>query len=865
MSKIIIIDGNSLLFRAFYATYLDKDKIMRTKTGQATNAIFAFSNMLAPILTSLKKDDGIFVAFDKGKHTFRHKEYAEYKANRPPCPEDLLTQMPIARELLDKLGIKHYEDDNLEADDICGILAKKAEKLGYEVLIYTSDKDYLQLIDDHITIELIKKGLKDIKEMTPTSFKEEWGFEPIQITDYKGLRGDDSDNLKGIPGVGDKTAKDLITRFHNLENIIANADTKTKVGRNIIEFQDNGRLCKRLSEIAVNEEIPVSIEEVLYKGYDFSEISEFSTHYEFKYLLPKLPKNFRKENTKQKVVTFEEIENADEIEIKDEIALFVDIENVNYHEAEMNGLGFVANDKNYYISLKNLAKSQHFLQILKNPAIKKYTFDYKKVSVVLKNNNIEIDGLYFDLLLATYLIDSSLSNDIESVLAYYKVDISYAYKNQDLLFNNSSKLVSVITAYYSKELYQEVKEKLVSLNQYELLTNIEQPLTIVLSSMESEGFPLSKEKLLEFKTGYQEKVDTLQKEIYSLANEEFNINSPKQVGVILYEKLGLTSNKKGSTSVEYLSQIKYEHPIVSKILEYRKYQKLISTYIDGFIPFIQKDGKVHPTFNQALTSTGRLSCSEPNLQNITTRDEESKKIREAFFYEDPNLNILSLDYSQIELRILASLSNSKSLIDAFNNNLDIHAETAKKVFKLDREPTSNERRQAKAVNFGIVYGISDWGLSEQLDISVAESKKIITNFYEAYPEIRDYLNGLVDFAKDNGYAKTMFERRRYLPEINSSQYQLREFAKRAAMNAPIQGSAADLIKIAMINVYKALKENNYDAKIVSQIHDELIIKVNDDEKDKVKALVQDIMEHSVDLNVSLKVDGGYAKNWFLAK
>ena len=531
----------------------------------------------------------------------------------------------------------------------------------------------------------------------------------------------------------------------------------------------------------------------------------------------------------------------------------------------MNGLGFVANDKNYYISLKNLAKSQRFLQILKNPAIKKYTFDYKKVSVVLRNNNIEIDGLYFDLLLATYLIDSSLSNDIESVLAYYKVDISYAYKNQDLLFNNSSKLVSVITAYYSKELYQEVKEKLVSLNQYELLTNIEQPLTIVLSSMESEGFPLSKEKLLEFKTGYQEKVDTLQKEIYSLANEEFNINSPKQVGVILYEKLGLTSNKKGSTSVEYLSQIKYEHPIVSKILEYRKYQKLISTYIDGFIPFIQKDGKVHPTFNQALTSTGRLSCSEPNLQNITTRDEESKKIREAFFYEDPNLNILSLDYSQIELRILASLSNSKSLIDAFNNNLDIHAETAKKVFKLDREPTSNERRQAKAVNFGIVYGISDWGLSEQLDISVAESKKIITNFYEAYPEIRDYLNGLVDFAKENGYAKTMFERRRYLPEINSSQYQLREFAKRAAMNAPIQGSAADLIKIAMIKVYRALKENNYDAKIVSQIHDELIIKVNDDEKDKVKALVQDIMEHSVDLNVSLKVDGGYAKNWFLAK
>lgn len=864
MAKIIIIDGNSLLFRAFYATYLDKDKIMRTKSGQATNAIFAFSNMLMPIMSSLKKEDGIFVAFDKGKHTFRHRQFEQYKANRPPCPEDLLTQMPIAREFLDKLGIVHYEEDNLEADDICGIIAKKAEKLNYDVFIYTSDKDYLQLIDDKITVQLIKKGLKDIKAMTPSSFKNEWGFDPIQIVDYKGLRGDESDNLKGIPGVGDKTAKDLISKYHDLETIIKNADTKTKVGRNIIEFQENGRICKSLAQIALNEDVPLKIEDLIYEGYDFNEVSEFATKYEFKYLLQKLPKTFKKINTKNIELTFKEINNVDGFDFKDGFALSLDVENSNYHNAKLNGLAFTLNKENFYISYENLAKSQYFLEILKNKNIKKYVFDYKKIYVVLKNNGIEINGLHFDLLLATYLIDTSLNTEIENVLAFYKIDISYAYKSIDL-FSSPNKLISAITSFYSIDLYNEVTSKLIETNQLSLLTKIEQPLTVVLAEMEIEGFPLNKNKLLEFKEDYQNRVNKLQKEIIELVGENFNINSPKQVANILYDKLGLTKNKKSSTSVEYLSQIVDEHPVVAKILEYRKYQKLLSTYIDGFIPYITSDGKVHPTFNQALTSTGRLSCSEPNLQNITTRDEESKKLREAFFYDDPNLNILSLDYSQIELRILAHLSNSTSLIESFNKDKDIHSETAKKVFKLDREPTSLERRKAKAVNFGIVYGISDWGLSEQLEIPISESKEIITNFYEAYPEIRDYLNSLVDFAKENGYAKTMFERRRYLPDINSSQYQLREFAKRASMNAPIQGTAADLIKVAMILVSDALKEHNFKAKIVSQIHDELIIKVNDEEKDAVKDLVKDIMENCIKLKVKLKVDGGYAKNWFLAK
>ena len=864
MSKIIVIDGNSLLFRAFYATYYDPSNIMRTKSGQATNAIFAFSNMITSLLTNLKKGDGIFVGFDAGKHTFRHQEYKDYKANRPELPKDLITQFPIARELLDKLNIVHYECDNLEADDICGIIANKAQKEGYKVYIYTSDKDYLQLINENITIELIKKGLKDIKEMTPQTFKEEWGFEPIQITDYKGLRGDDSDNLKGIPGVGDKTAKQLISQFGDLESIIQNADTKTKVGRNIIEFQDNGRMCKHLAIIAKDQEIPIEVNETIYNGYKFNSVSEFANKYEFKSLVSKLPKLFKQEEKHNEKVDFCEVFDSNSIDFDDKIGIDVDIENVNYHDAVFNGLAFTTSSKTYYISKANLLKDEKLLSILKNPDIKKFAFDFKKVRYVLAKNNIEVNGLFFDLILASYLIDSSIKNDIESVLNYYSIDISYA-TTKNLLFDDSTKQISIATSFYSIGLFEEIKEKLLARNQYELLVNIEQPLTIVLCDMELEGFPLDKETLLSFKTIYQEKLDILTKEIHLLAGEEFNINSPKQVSHILFEKLNLKSNRKGSTSVEFLEMIKNEHPIISKILEYRKYAKIISTYVDGLIPFIHDDGKVHSTFNQALTTTGRLSSSEPNLQNISTRDEEGKQIRKAFFYKDPTLSILSLDYSQIELRILAHLSDAKSMIEFFNNDEDVHASTAIKIFNLDREPTSAERRRAKTVNFGIVYGISDYGLSEQLDCPISEAKEIIKNFYQAFPEIKKFLNHLIDDATEKGYAETMFHRRRYLPELQSSQYQVREFAKRAAMNAPIQGSAADLMKVSMIQVYNAIKEKGFKSKIVSQIHDELIFKVYEDEKEEFYKTVKEIMENSVKLKVKLKVDGGYARDWFSAK
>ncbi len=866
MPKLLIIDGNSLLFRAFYALYaINPDAIMRTKSGTPTNAIYIFSNMIATLLSSLKKDDGIFVAFDAGKKTFRHKEFADYKANRPKTPEELITQLPIAREFLDSLNILHYESDELEADDICGIMANKAKKEGYEVEIYTSDKDYLQLIDEHVTIELIKKGLKDIHKVDHDTFVDEWGFEPIQICDYKGLRGDDSDNLKGIPGVGDKTAKQLIAKFGDLENIIANADLKTKVGRNLVEYQDNGRMCKHLAIIAIDSNIHYNPCDAIYKGFDLDKISTFSNKYEFKQLLNKLPKGLvlKKENTEK--VHIYDVLDINDIKSSSALGFAIDIENINYHEAKLYGVSITTKENTYYIDKNSLLNNKEILDILSSDVVKKYCFDLKKILVVLNKNNISFKGIEFDLMLANYLADSNSKGDIESLLISQGIDISYINENSSMLLDETSKKLSAITSYYSFNLAEHFKNILKEKNQLNLLFDIEMPLAHVLSKIEIEGFPLNRESLLNFKNEFQAKIDVLTSEIYELAGQEFNINSPKQVAFILYEKLNLPSNKKQSTSVDYLTTISSLHPIINKILEYRKYTKLISTYIDGLIPFISSDGNVHPTFNQALTTTGRLSCSEPNLQNISTRDEEGKQIRKTFFYKENNVEILSLDYSQIELRILAHLSNSKSLLTFFNEDKDIHSETAKLIFNLDREPTSLERRKAKAVNFGIVYGISDWGLSEQLEISVFESRQIIMNFYKAFPEIKNYLNSLIDDASKLGYATTMFNRRRYLPEINSSQYQAREFAKRAAMNAPIQGSAADLIKIAMIKVDEALEKNHYKSKIVNQIHDELILKVYDDEKEEVYNLVKNIMENCVSLKVKLKVDGGYAKNWFLAK
>ena len=865
-NKIIIIDGNSLLFRAFYATYNeDKEKLMHSHDGTPTNAIYAFSNMIVGLLKTLKKGDGIFVAFDAGKHTFRHQQYEGYKAQRKPLDESLKIQLPLARDLLDSLNITHYEDERFEADDIAGILAKEADSAGFLVEIYTSDKDYLQLINDRIMIKLIKRGLKDIKEMTPQSFYDEWGIRPIQIVDYKGLMGDASDNLKGIPLVGDKTAKKLIQEYGSLEEIIKAAPTfNTKIGQNIVTYQDQGKMCKDLAIIRTHETLSIDVNDTIYSGYDFKKISNFASSYDLNTLLNKLPKNLRLA-TEENKVTYKEITSLDDIKIESDFGLAVYEENVNYHDAKLYGITIsLPNGENYYISYDFLKNSGDLQGFLSKTAYKKFVFDHKKTKYILEKHGIKLDGVVFDLLLASYLIDSGLSNDIGSILSYFNIDISYADK-VDSLFNESENgiLLRAATSHYSLALYDQIKDRLLSLNQWQLFTDIELPLSTVLEEIEYEGFPVDKSVLLNLKEDFSAKLNAIEQDIYNLVGEEFNIASPKQVAVILYDKLGLKSNRDRSTSSEYLSELLDDHPVVSKILEYRKYAKLISTYIDGIIPYIHEDNKLHATFNQALTSTGRLSSSEPNLQNITIRDDESKLIRKAFTYNDKNLKILSLDYSQIELRILAHLSGSKTLIDAFNSDEDIHEATARKIFHIDKDlPVDPHlRRQAKTVNFGIIYGISDWGLAEQLEIPVKEAKAIIESFYEAFPEIKSYLESIVKNTEKLGYTSTIFNRRRYLPDINSTIFPKRNFAKRAAMNAPIQGSAADLIKIAMIKVKEALESGNYEAKIINQIHDEILIKVPDNEKDDVLKLVKNIMENCVKLNVKLEVDGGYADNW----
>ena len=867
MPKITIIDGNSLLFRSYYATAYPGVEIMRGPDGTPTNAIFAFSNMLNKIVHNLKDGEGIIVAFDAAKHNFRHDVLETYKANRKPAPEDLVAQFPVAREFLKSFGIFQFEEEGFEGDDIAGTIAKKAEEAGYDVFIYTSDRDFLQLVSDKITVNIIRKGLSDVVAMTPEKVREDYGFEPKQIIDFKGLRGDSSDNLPGIPGIGEKTAVKLIQEYGSFDNIVANADKLTgKVQQMILEHQEMGRVSRDLAIIKTDIDIPFGVDDTIYQGYSFASINDFCQKYGLKQFMNKIDPKWKRNEAGSLALNVKTVSNFDEILFPEEIGVALDYEdNDDYYRSGILGLAVATKNEAFYIDFEDAKKDQKLLDALSNKSIKKCCFDYKAVKVCLNNNGVKIDRLDFDLLIASYLLDSSLQNSPESILHFFGADLSNDEQDEMSLFSNANPKKSAEIAYYSLFLAPRARAELVKISTLDLYNKLEIPLVDTLADMEIEGFPLDVKVLDEIGADYRLKVDSLAEEIYALAGERFNIASPKQIADILYNKLGLPDNKKGSTSVEALKDIADKHEIVNKILEYRKYFKLVTTYIDGLKPHVCKDGKIHASFNQALTQTGRLSSSNPNLQNISVRDEEGKTIRKAFYYPNHEYQILSLDYSQIELRILAHLADCKGLKAVFETNEDIHSATAKKVFKLDGEPTSLQRRKAKAVNFGIIYGISDWGLAEQLEIPIYEAKEIISNFYEAFPEVATFFKQVVDDATKNGYVSTMHGRRRYLRELHDSNYQTREFAKRAAMNAPIQGSAADLIKIAMIEVDKALKEAKLRSKMVLQIHDELIFKVPEEEKDLVFNLVKDKMTHALDLSVPLEVDGGFGESWYDAK
>ena len=821
--------------------------------------------MINKILSDLKEGECIFVAFDAGKHNFRHDQLETYKANRKPAPEDLVKQFPITREFLKALNIFQFEEVGFEGDDIAGTVAKLAEKEGYTVNVYTSDRDFLQLVTDKINVNIIRKGLSDVMIMTPELVKETYGFEPLQIIDYKGLRGDSSDNLPGIPGIGEKTAVKLIEEYGSFDNIIAHADDiKGKVGEMIKEHQDIGRISRDLAIIQTGLELPFDVKDTEYQGYDFQTVNEFCQKYGLKQFINKVQPKWKKKELNSIEIKVNKVSSLKGVDVGKDIGIALDYVDDNYTLGQYYGLVISYQEKNIYISYEDLKNDESAKAILKDPSIRKYCYDYKAIKVALSKDNIEINGVYFDLLIASYLVDSSLKNNPEIVMNIYGLDLSQDEEELSL-FSQENPVLTAKMAYFSYKLKDKVYSELEKIDAIKLYETLEVPLIDTLADMEIEGFPLDGKKLDEFGDVYKDKLTQLSKEIYEMAGEEFNLASPKQIGDILFNKMGLKGNRKQSTSVDYLKEIVDEHPIVSKILEYRKYFKLVSTYIEGLKVHIHSDGKIHAKFNQALTTTGRLSSSEPNLQNISVRDEEGKLIRKAFYYPEDGVEILSLDYSQIELRVLSSLSGCKALQDIFRSGEDIHAATAKKVFNLQEEPNDLQRRRAKTVNFGIVYGISDWGLAEQLEISPKEAKGIIASFYQSFPEISTFFQGIVADATKNGYVSTLLGRRRYLREIHDSNYQVREFAKRAAMNAPIQGTAADLIKLAMISVAKALKEGGYKSKMVLQIHDELIIKVYKEEKDKVYALVKSTMENAMHLDVPLEVDGGFGKSWYEAK
>lgn len=863
---LYVIDGNSLLFRAYYATaYGGSDSIMRTKTGIPTNAIFAFSNMMTKILSSFKGGESIFVGFDTDSRTFRKEEFEDYKANRAACPEELIEQFPISREFLDVLGFVHYEEHGIEADDICGTIAKMASKQGYQVEVYTSDKDYLQLIDDNITINLLKQGLSNVQRMDEKAMLEDpkFGYKPLQIIDFKGLRGDASDNLPGIPGIGDKGAVKLIQQYGSFDAIIQAAKDgliKGKQAENLIAGEEMGRKCYHLATILTDAKLPFTLEDLVYQGYDLDKASAFAHKYELKQFLQRLPATLAKGADKAKEIEVQTIHSFDGLEIPSSIGLALDLDESAYHDAPVEGIAISFGEKSFYEPIEDALKDERLKTILLDESIKKEVYDAKLVEVGLHRVGLAIKGIENDILLISYLLDSATKANPESVFLSFGVDIRDEESKLSLLTMGHPKRTGN-TAYYSIALLDKALGSLRSYDAESLYHDIEFPLSHVLAKMEIEGFPIDKEVLLSFGEECRKKMKAAEEEVYALAGHKFNIGSPKQVATVLYDELGLGNGKEKSTAVDVLKNL--DHPIVTKILEYRKYAKLVSTYVEGFIPHIKSDNKIHTCFNQAETTTGRLSSSSPNLQNISARDEEAKKIREAFYYPNHEYKILSLDYGQIELRILAALSHCDPYIEVFREGRDVHTETAKKIFQTE-EVTPLMRRRAKAVNFAIIYGTTPFGLADQIEGTPAEAKQIITNFYRSYPEIGNYLDSIIEEVEHNGFVKTMFGRRRYLRDITDPNYAKREAAKRQALNAPVQGSAADLIKIAMLHIDRFLEEGGYKTKMVLQIHDELLFKVPAEEEWIAKKL-QDLMVNAVTLPVKLTAEGSLGETWYDAK
>ncbi|WP_099158736.1 DNA polymerase I [Virgibacillus ndiopensis] len=876
--KLVLIDGNSIIYRAFFALpLLNNDK------GVYTNAVYGFTTMLLRILED-EKPSHILVAFDAGKTTFRHQTYKEYKGGRQKTPPELSEQFPILKELLDAFNIPHYQLDQYEADDIIGTLATKGNEEKWDVTVISGDKDLLQLVSDNVTVKLTRKGISDVESYTPDYMVEKMEITPEQIIDLKALMGDNSDNIPGVPGVGQKTATKLIKQYQTVEAVYNHIDeiSGKKLKENLSTHKDDAFMSKDLVTINRQSPIEITIDNIVYEGYEQNKVSSIFKDLGFQSLLSRLTGESEDEieqNASLKEIDFTILDEVTPDIFTGEESLVVEMLSDSYHQAPIEGIAIANEKKAYFIPTEVAVKSKAFREWAENASQKKYVFDAKKTLVALLRQDIEIKGITFDMLLASYLLDPSENHHDIPAIGHRmgKTDVLF----DEEIYGKGAKLKvpeqGVLSEHIARKtslLYtikDNMETNLKENEQYELYKELEMPLALILGEMEHTGVMVNVNRLEEMGAELKQRLDEIEKDVYELAGEKFNLNSPKQLGPILFDKLELPVIKKTktgySTAADVLEQLQDEHEIIPKLLLYRQLGKLQSTYIEGLLKVVNKESnKIHTRFNQALTQTGRLSSIDPNLQNIPIRLEEGRKIRQAFVPTKKDWIMFAADYSQIELRVLAHIAKDKKLIEAFQNDMDIHTRTAMEVFHVgEDEITSNMRRQAKAVNFGIVYGISDYGLSQSLRITRKEAKKFIERYLDSYPGVKTFMDEVVQEAKHKGYVTTLMNRRRYLPDITSRNFNKRSFAERTAMNTPIQGSAADIIKKAMIDLHEKLIDEKLEARMLLQVHDELILEAPKEEIDKLKQVVPAVMENTVELDVPLKVDYEYGDSWFDAK
>ena len=880
-NTLIIIDGNSIINRAFYAL-----PDMSNSDGLKTNAIFGFVRMMFKIIEDYQPTH-MSVAFDKKAPTFRHKQYADYKAGRKKMSDELGQQLEPLKELLDKFNINRLELAGYEADDIIGTVAKLGEENNFKVYIVTGDKDAIQLASHKTTTLITKKGVGEVEEYNYDSVVERYEMTPTQFIDLKGLMGDKSDNIPGVPGVGEKTGIKLLKQYSTIENLIEHTDElKGSIKKKIEENKELALMSKELATIITNVPLDIKLEDLEYGDYNKDDVIEKFKEFGFTSLISKLlemdgGETSIKEEVNLKVQHLDNVEDFIE-KAKENKKVIIDVigrEGNILDKKVINVFLSLDGEEIYYINEDELSKIE---SLLSDSEIKKHGYDLKEDYILLKPYEIELNAMDFDITIAEYLIDSKSSTSYECSAIAMKYLTRKIKSKEDLLGKGAKAKkfdeidfdeLSAYTADIINTIacvYPKMEEKLKETEMDGLFYHVEMPLVEVLGSMEYIGMKVDKDQLNELKEKFTTIINELENEIFELAGEPFNINSPKQLGVILFEKLGLPVIKKTktgySTNAEVLEKLRDKHEIIDKITDYRQIVKLNSTYVEGLLKIINpKTGRIHSSFNQTITTTGRISSTEPNMQNIPVKTEMGRDIRKVFV-ADNNCKLVDADYSQVELRVLAHMSGDENMIDAFKHGEDIHSKTASQIFDVDiKDVTSKQRIEAKAINFGIIYGKTDFGLSQDLNIPVPTAKAYIESYFSKYPKIKEFMDNAVETATETGYATTILNRRRYIPEIKASNFIVRNQGKRFAMNAPIQGSAADIIKVAMVNVYNKLKENEMKSKLILQVHDELIVEAVDEELELAEKIVREEMENAQSMDVKLDVDLNTGNSWYETK